>query len=98
MDTLVVRIWESTPLVTCTAMIVLLGGGYAEYIQHAGVPVVEWLDDIGVPAGMLHRSLPSGSHSPSSRPQALGRALLTEPSPWRPSGRRPHWHRTRHDY
>lgn len=42
---------------TSTHVIVLPGGGYAEYSQLEGVPVVEWLNDSGVDAGMLHYPL-----------------------------------------
>ena len=38
-------------------IIVLLGGGYAEYSTHEGEPVARWLRDCGVSASVFHYPL-----------------------------------------
>jgi acetyl esterase/lipase len=38
-------------------VIVLPGGGYAEYSQHEGTPVAKWLQDSGVEASVFHYPL-----------------------------------------
>lgn len=38
-------------------MVVLPGGGYAEYASHEGDPIVEWLNGLGLPASVFRYPL-----------------------------------------